>query len=191
MTLDEKKPSCHICLNIPIWQMSQPSLEFLSLWRNICPPWMRQSIKQSKVYFAPNVHAKIIAFTWCYFMVETLGKMGNRISHFRSYFQKRKEILKNSNPLQSFSHFKIQIGNFGFCRIPLNTEKITRRLWRNLPLSVKITAFNPFFLMKGTISKVPSHAAAAFYTDSQSLLKAITSGYADAADAACLTHSKS
>ncbi len=51
---------------------------------------------------------------------QPLGKMGHQISHFRSYFQKMKsifmfrrwpfsltlkEFLKNSNPLQSYSHF--------------------------------------------------------------------------------------
>ncbi len=66
---------------------------------------------------------------------------------------------------RSERHFKIQIGYFGFCQIPLNTEKITilaifiyrrrglTRLWRNLPIWVKIARFNPFFLMKVTISK--------------------------------------
>ncbi len=68
---------------------------------------------------------------WCYFLVEmlaqnvhispqTLCKLGHRISHFRSHFQKMKrasmlrrwpfsltlkEFLKNYNPLQSYSHF--------------------------------------------------------------------------------------
>ncbi len=82
------------------------------------------------------------------------------------------EFLKNSNPLQSYSYFsklgpskplqhsartcaasvlsptceffKIQIGNFGYCQLPLNTKKMTfwnrffcnrrnlARLWRNL-----------------------------------------------------------
>ncbi len=91
-----------------------------------------------RLYFAPNVDAKCITemqrklpFMWCYFMVEMLaqnvqislqtsGKMGYRISHFRSRFQKMKtvfmfrrwpfsiilkEFLKNSNPLQSYSNF--------------------------------------------------------------------------------------
>ncbi len=105
-----------------------------------------------------------------------------------------KEFLKNANLLQSYSfflnkglvsqyntheraqrvilanarnecHFKIQIGYFGYCRIPLDTEKIIilrlffckreglTRLVRNLPIWVKIARFNSFFLMKVTISK--------------------------------------
>ncbi len=71
-----------------------------------------------------------LPFTWCYFLVEMftqnvhmspqiVGKVGHRISHFRSQFQKMKtvfmfrrwlfsltlkEFLKNSNPLQSYSY---------------------------------------------------------------------------------------
>ncbi len=93
-----------------------------------------------RLYFSPNVDAKNIAgmprklpFMWCVFLVEmlaqnvyispqTLSKLGHRISHFRSHFQKMKtvfmfkrwpfsltlkEFLKNSNPLQSYSHFSL------------------------------------------------------------------------------------
>ncbi len=58
---------------------------------------------------------------------------------------------------RSERHFKIQVSYFGYCRIPLNTEKITivpiffckrrclTRLWRNLPIWVEIASFNSFF----------------------------------------------
>ncbi len=54
-------------------------------------------------------------------------------------------------------HLKVQIGCFGYCRIPLNTEKVIvfpiffckcgglTRLWRNLPIWVKVAWFSPFF----------------------------------------------
>ncbi len=65
---------------------------------------------------------------WCYVLLtqnvhispQTLGKMGHQISHFCSHFQNTKTLvmfrrwpfsltlkkfMKNSNPLQSYSHF--------------------------------------------------------------------------------------
>ncbi len=79
-----------------------------------------------------------------------------------SHARARRVILANA---RIEHHFKIQIGYFGYCRIPLSTEKITilpiyfckreglTRLWRNLLTFLKIAKFNPFFLMKAITSK--------------------------------------
>ncbi len=139
---------------------------------------------------------------------QDLGKLGHRISHFRTHFQKIKTVFMfrrwpflqtskefwkipfrckviviflNKGLLSPYNtphacarrvvlanarserHFKIQIGYFGYCQIPLNTEEITilpiliwtrrglTRLWRNLQIWVKLARCNPLFLMKDTI----------------------------------------
>ncbi len=66
----------------------------------------------------------------------------------------RRVIFANT---RSGRHVKLHISYFGYCRVPLNIEKIIilpiffykrgglTRLWRNLPIRVKIARYNPFF----------------------------------------------
>ncbi len=100
------------------------------------------------------IHYKVIAILLNYVLVSP---------YITSHARLRRVIPANA---RSESHFKIQNGYFGYCRFPLNTEKLInwpisfckrdglKRLWRNLPICVKIGNFNPFFLMKLTISKL-------------------------------------
>ncbi len=94
------------------------------------------------------VRCKVIAIFLNYCLVSP---------HNTPHARARRVILANARCQR---HFKIQIGYFGYCWIPLNAEKIKiltlffckrgglTRLWRNLPIWIKISCWNPFFLWK-------------------------------------------
>ncbi len=118
-----------VCVRVRAsWWRSQAAKPFFG--------WNVLKYKEAhRLYFSPNVTEmpRKLPFMWCHFLVEmlaqnvhispqTLSKLGHRISHVRSHFQKMKtvftfrrwpfsltlkEFLKNSNPLQSYSHFSL------------------------------------------------------------------------------------
>ncbi len=142
----------------------------LLIWIWVLPAW-RSSRWQPTGFILHRMLMQNILM-WCRKnCLSCVGKMGHRISHFWSHFQKFKTVFMfkrwsfsltlkdfvrkiptcskviamvlnyclvspHNTPhararrvslanARSEHHFKIHIGNFGYCRVPFNTEKVT------------------------------------------------------------------